>query len=286
MIRRKFPRHLLLLASLLLWTEGSMALPRTAPVPGGVAVVPLGPDREAAPTVRYGERPVMVLREQNGWQAVVGLPLGAEPGTHHLQVEFGGKVERIAFQVEPKEYEAQYITLKEKRYVNPYKKDLDRILAEKKRILAAYATFSQRADVQTTFVTPVEGVVSGTFGLRRFFNNQPRNPHSGLDIAAARGTPVRSPAPGTVVETGDYFFNGKTVFIDHGQGLISMYCHLDAFDVAVGDRLEQGEPFAHVGSTGRVTGPHLHWSVSLNGHRVDPALFLQEETLAALSGAD
>ena len=123
---------------------------------------------------------------------------------------------------------------------------------------------------------PVEGRYSSPFGLRRFFNEQARKPHSGLDIVANEGTPVRAAADGVVINTGNYFFNGNTVFIDHGQGLITMYCHLNRIDVSDGQQVKRGDLIGGVGSTGRVTGAHLHWSVLLNGTLVNPELFLSK----------
>jgi murein DD-endopeptidase MepM/ murein hydrolase activator NlpD len=127
------------------------------------------------------------------------------------------------------------------------------------------------------FVAPADGRLSGRFGARRVFNGRPRAPHVGLDFAVPRGTPIVSAGAGTVLATADYFFNGKTVFVDHGQGLISMYCHLDQIEVAAGQPLQRGERLGRAGSTGRASGPHLHWSVILNGAMVDPELLLPEQ---------
>ena len=136
--------------------------------------------------------------------------------------------------------------------------------------MAQYRRFTARPLDLTPFQLPVTGRVSSVFGHRRVLNGQPRSPHSGLDLAADTGTPIQAPAPGAVVMTGELFFNGKTVFLDHGQGLVTMYCHMDAIAVREGDEVGRGQVIGKVGATGRVTGAHLHWSVSLNGNRVDP----------------
>lgn len=251
-------------------------------MPGGIAIVALSGSETARPEAYYTDRRVMILRAHGQWQAVVGIPLTAKAGKHSLKVTDGTNERYFSFEVNAKEYESQHLTIKNKRMVNPYEKDLKRIRAEKKRITGAFKAWNEPAQVASRFNIPVTGRLSSPFGLRRFFNEQPRKPHSGLDIAAPTGTPIWAPAAGTVIETGEFFFNGNSVFIDHGQGLISMYCHLDRIDVSKGQNINQGEEIATVGMTGRVTGPHLHWSVSLNNSRVDPALFMSDETLATL----
>jgi murein DD-endopeptidase MepM/ murein hydrolase activator NlpD len=146
---------------------------------------------------------------------------------------------------------------------------------ERAHLATVMATFSEPLpQTALRMRVPVPGRHSSSFGLRRVFNGQSRNPHSGMDFAAAMGTPVAAPLPGRVIDTGDYFFNGNTVWLDHGGGLLSMLCHLSAIDVKPGDALKTGERLGAVGATGRATGPHLHWGVMLNRAMVDPALFL------------
>jgi len=251
-------------------------LPSHSAVPGGVAVIAL-PEAAVRPVVRFGNDRVMVKRHDDGWWAIVGIPLSAAPGEHSVELEgIPGETKRIGFQVNDKAYETQRLTVTNKRQVNPNEADLERIATDRKRINAALSLWTPDPDADTAFIAPLSGRKSSSFGLRRFFNDQPRKPHSGMDIAAPEGTPVGAPAPGIVVERGDYFFNGNTVFLDHGQGLVTMYCHLSRIDVGPGDRVDAGETIGLVGATGRVTGPHLHWSVSLNHTMVDPALFLEE----------
>lgn len=250
--------------------EGFITRLLNKPVPGGVVVVDLG-SGATAPRVRYQEKPVLVIKEDGQrWIAVVGVPLGAQPGEQRLEVD--GKP--LAFHVEDREYRAQHITLKNQRQVNPNPDDLKRIERELAEQTDAYRQFSPNQPSNLLFDKPVDGPLSSPFGLRRFFNGEERNPHSGLDFAAKTGTPIKAPAAGKVILTGDYFFNGKTVFVDHGQGLISMFCHLSQIDVKVGDQLARGAVLGKVGATGRATGPHLHWNVSLNDARVDPSIFI------------
>ncbi|MFN2310330.1 MAG: M23 family metallopeptidase, partial [Gammaproteobacteria bacterium] len=182
----------------------------------------------------------------------------------------------VQFEVVAKDYATQRLVIKDTRKVEPNAEDLERIRRETPRIAQALRHHSARDEVVTDFIWPAEGPTSSPFGLRRYFNDQPRSPHSGLDIAGPEGAPIIAPAPGRVIDTGDFFFNGKTVFLDHGQGLVTMYCHMSRIDVQPGDEVQAGDTLGTIGKTGRVTGAHLHWGVSLNNSRVDPLLFLPE----------
>jgi len=242
-------------------------------VPGGVLAVPLGASAQR-PQASYGGVPLLVTGDASNWTALVGIALATPPGPASLQLDLGGASPRqIAFQVQPMRYAEQRLKVAP-GHVDLSPADQARHEGERARQAQAIATFSAAPPATLLLQAPVEGRRSSSFGLRRIFNGQARNPHSGMDIAAPEGTPVRAPAAGRVLDTGDYFFNGNTVWLDHGQGLLSMVCHLSRIDVRPGDVVNTGDALGAVGATGRATGPHLHWSVSLNRAMVNPALFL------------
>ncbi|AWB35738.1 hypothetical protein DBV39_09015 [Orrella marina] len=245
--------------------------------PGGVALIDLGAS-SVRPQVFFEGKPVLVLQpaQTDQWWAVVGISLATAPGTHEVTVSSAdGLTSQKTFQVRQKKYPEQHIKLKDRKYVSPPAQTLKRIEQELEMQIDAYRSYSPHQPSNLLFDPPSPGRRSSPFGLQRFFNGEPRNPHSGLDIAAPTGTSVRAPADGTVILIGDYFFNGLTVFVDHGMGLISMFCHLSEIEKLPGDKVRRSDVIGKVGATGRVTGPHLHWNVSLNDSRVDPALFLR-----------
>lgn len=251
--------------------------PQNLTVPGGVAEINLGDSHSPAPNAYFNHNRVLVTERNGQWLALVGIPLAATPGLHKLMVESTAGNGEISFMVLDKHYPEQRLTIENKRMVDEMTpEDLRRIESEKISMEQIKSTWSQHP-ADTNFTAPVDGRLSSLFGLKRFFNNVPRQPHNGLDIAAVAGTPIMAPASGTVIGTGSFFFNGNTVFLDHGQGLISVYLHMTQIDVHNGQPVYQGQRLGSVGATGRVTGPHLHWIVYLNKEAVDPALFISSD---------
>ena len=200
------------------------------------------------------------------------MPLPANTSSS-IESAANGRIEH-PFTVTKKAYPVQRLTLADDKMVNPPAEDLARIERETKLMNEQYARFTDLAASPFPMMLPAVGPVSSNFGLRRILNGQPRNPHAGLDVAAPLGAKVVAPANGTISLTGSFYFNGNTVFIDHGEGLLSMMCHLSKIEVHDGDTVTKGQEIGRVGATGRATGPHLHWSVSLNGDRVDPSAVL------------
>jgi murein DD-endopeptidase MepM/ murein hydrolase activator NlpD len=250
-------------------------------VPGGVITFTIASAQDDPPKVTLDGVAAMVVREGDHWRTIVGIPLSTTPGKVTVEYETrAGKALGRTFDVKLKKYREQSLKV-EPRVVDLSPEDQARTAREQPVIREALATFSDAPPSTLRLLPPIPGPRSSSYGLRRVFNGQPRNPHTGMDIAAPTGTPIKAPADGRVVGTGDYFFNGNTVLLDHGQGLVTMYCHMSKIDVKPGDIVKTGDVLGKVGATGRVTGPHLHWGVTLNRTMVDPALFLPAEPAPA-----
>lgn len=258
---------LLLLAAGLAGAE-----PRHSPWPGGIGVVTL--EGRARPAVTVAGKPALVIGGEGRWRAIIGVPLEHDPASPLvIEALVDGEPQRISLEVREADYRVQRLTV-DRKYVEPDQEAIERIVAEREVLDAALNRWREAELADVMLAAPAPGGRSDSFGSRRIFNDQPRSPHRGMDIAAGAGTPVEAPLGGIVATTGDFYFNGNTVVVDHGQGLISLYCHLSEIDVEEGQAVETGAPLGKVGATGRVTGAHLHFATYLNGTAVDPALLL------------
>jgi len=254
----------------------SHATPEQALVPGGIAIMGLN-NYTAGTRITFDGRKTTIFKHDDSWYALAGIPLKAKPGTYDFKIQQQDGSSLVSkVEVKGKKYQEQHLAIKNKRKVNPNEQDMQRITSERVLKRAAKNHWSE-AYPNVDFIWPVSGEISSIYGLRRFFNAQERNPHNGLDIAAPEGTDIKATADGTVIEAGDFFFSGNMVYIDHGQGLISLYAHLSRIDVKPGDVLRRGEILGAVGQTGRVTGAHLHFAVMSNGVLFDPIYLLPKQ---------
>ena len=277
-------RYLLAMLVLFLYGSYAHALPEQALVPGGIALLEL-PDYKQGTKVYFDNKRIAVFPYKESWVAMAGIGLSKKPGDYEFSIR---RADGLSFNtrvtVEYKKYDEQHLTIKNKRKVNPNKQDSERIAAESQRKKKARKQYSETVP-KVDFIWPVTGRISSIFGLRRFFNEQERRPHSGLDIAADEGTPVMAVADGTVVDTGDFFFSGNMIYLDHGQGIISLYAHLSKISVKPGDIVKQGDIIGDVGQTGRVTGPHLHFAVYANQTLIDPMFMLPKNGNPAMASS-
>ena len=249
--------------------------------PGEAVLVSVSsPERLASVEGKIFDRTVHFHHGEDGsWRGLVGIDLMVEPGDHDLVLRItaaGGaaltRVHNLA--VADKAYPTRRLTV-EPRYVEPPPEVSARIEREYLRQTAIFATDTPERLWRGAWVRPVRGRANSRFGSRSVFNGQPRNPHSGADFLAGVGTPVAAPNRGRVVLAGDTYFSGGSLILDHGWGLYSYLAHLSRILVEEGDVVEQGDVVAHSGATGRVTGPHLHWTVRMSGARVDPLAVIE-----------
>lgn len=266
---RAHTRFGLALAITVLPCRGENASPplrfKASPVPGGVAIVRMA-GKALPPRATYHGEPVLLRRSGSDWLAVVGIPLSATPGRDTLEVDG----QAVAFTIGLKHYPEQRLHLEDPRQVTPGPEEEARIAKEQALIGPAWKARPEGLVCSLDFRAPTPGSLTSSFGMRRVFNGVPRAPHSGLDIKAPAGQAVRAPAAGVVVLTGDFFFSGRAVFLAHGEGVVSLFAHLSKITVNPGQVLKTGDLLGEVGRTGRATGPHLHWSLSLNNARIDP----------------
>lgn len=198
-------------------------------------------------------------------------------GPLQVQVRLAdGSTRRASIAVSPRDWPVEKVNGVPPRTVDPPPAIAERIRREQDQVVQARGRDDARADFAQAFVWPLKGRISGRFGNQRVYNGSPGSPHSGMDIAAPTGTAVLAPAAGVVTLVApDFYLTGGTLLLDHGHGVSSNFLHLSRIDVKVGDRVQQGQPIARVGATGRATGPHLHWGMSWFDVRMDPLLVLE-----------
>jgi len=276
--RMRFFQHAARIYLLLLMGISAAALsePDHSPWPGGVGVIRIAGDTR--PEVMVNDKPALVLQSNGEWTAIIGIPLDHDSASPLMATVTrpGTEPEQVAIDIRAADYRVQRLTV-DRKYVEPDKSSLDRIFTERKIIDKALTNWRADDLDDVMLRSPVPGTRSSSFGSRRIFNDQPRSPHKGMDISATSGTPILAPLDGVVSATGNFYFNGNTVILDHGQGYISLFCHLSEIDVESGQQIAVGALLGKVGATGRVTGAHLHFATYLNGTAVDPALFIESE---------
>lgn len=253
----------------------SCSFPESNPYPGGLINFPLVTDEEITQRdINTDGLKIYLCNERSGKKNIL-VPLPLTFKNEKVSIYLKDK-KIVSVKLEDKFYRESRITIQNQEYVSPPVSFQERIKKEYYQGQEAIKTYSIEKPKSMRMLKPVEGIISSEFGVRRFINDEPRNRHIGLDIAAEEGTPLFSPLEGKVILIGNFFYKGNVVYVDHGNGLVSSFSHLSTIDVKEGQMVSSRELLGRVGSTGRVTGPHVHWEVSFLGVPINPAIFLAE----------
>lgn len=250
---------------------------------GGVSLVRWSGPPPATVTVHFNGRQIAASSAGGEVLALVGADLETAPGSYLVSVAGRDREGRdflyaLPLEVRAAQWPEERLTLPPAMVSPKDPQVLERIAREQKRVRQLFAK-EDHPPLWDGFVLPVADPLGSPFGLRRILNGEPRAPHAGVDFRSPRGTHVRAAGRGRPVLTDDLYYTGKTVILDHGAGLFSVYAHLEEILCGPDDLLERGAILGRVGSTGRSTGPHLHWGIKLRGDRIDPLQLIR--TLAA-----
>ena len=251
-------------------------IPVHSPFPGGIINVDFTYEGITQPNISVkGKAPFLCKLGSYRWKII--YPISLEEKNSEIQIKLDNKVIQ-EITIVPKIYRVSKIEIADLEMVTPPNKYLERIRNESKILKETIKTVSQMTQTSLNMELPTLGIISSEFGVKRFINGKPRNPHSGTDIAAPIGTDVRAALDGKVILIGNFYYAGNVIYIDHGQGLLTSYSHLEKIKVTNGQTILQNQIIGSVGKTGRVTGPHLHWQTILLGTNIDPTLFLNSDT--------
>jgi murein DD-endopeptidase MepM/ murein hydrolase activator NlpD len=250
--------------------------------PGGVLLAKWRPGPEVKKmNIRFGEAAYESINEggDGALFALIGLDLALEPGPHDLKAAVvfqDGRIEEVKYplMIQSRDFPVRNLRVKQE-FVTPPPEVEERIRWEAELLQMVYSVSDEKWLGEGAFEWPHPGESARNFGERRVYNGIPRSSHSGLDIAAPLGSPVRASNSGRVVLARDLYFSGNTVILDHGLGIFTVYCHFSRLMVTRGQSVKKGDSLALAGSTGRSTGPHLHWAVRIRGSRVDPEALLR-----------
>ena len=239
---------------------------------GSIILIPLE-NNEKYYEYEYKNNIVTRVLKDNKPYLLFGIPYHSSPGMNTFEFKSDNMNKIINLSIRKKHFTTQNININ--KYRKKTKEELERIYKEKEEIQKAknirYDNFPD-----FNFITPTNGIVTGVYGTQRYYNGVKGRYHNGHDIAADIGTPIFSPSKGKIMLTGNYYYNGKFVMINHGNNLISIFLHMNQINVSKGSIVEKGEIIGTVGNTGLSTGPHLHWSVMLNNVYVDPIEFIKK----------
>ncbi|MBN1625389.1 MAG: M23 family metallopeptidase [Deltaproteobacteria bacterium] len=240
---------------------------------GDIILLSIKAGMEEGPRVIWMEKEISLFfnRDRSLWQGFLAADLNSTLGKYKaiIQMPLSDFEKDYYIQVVDKDYGVRNLTLPKEK-VELGKESLNRVEKESAEVNALWEADITLPKWSSAFIMPVDGDIVGPFGKRSVINNLERSPHTGVDLRAGTGDPVKSTNNGKAILVADHFFTGNSVFLDHGGGIISMYFHLDKILVKAGDTVEKGQVIGLAGSTGRATGPHLHWGVRINGSRVNP----------------
>ena len=220
---------------------------------------------------------LLTIEYKNNFFLIYGIPYDSPLGENNLKIKINSNISYLNFNIQDKNFDTQHINVSSK-YISPGIDSQKRISLERKNLIKAKDIwYNESPDLK--FIIPANGIITGKFGTKRFYNGKEGNFHNGLDVAAERGSPIISPSRGKVILTGNYYYNGKFIILDHGKGLKSIFIHLDEILVKKGEIISKGDLIGKIGNTGKSSGPHLHWSLMLNKTYIDPEYFLENRII-------